>query len=157
VNPIPGGWQLDWNQTPPWNQAPVLTTSSLGSNYRTPEGHQIPLPISKLVTPLLTTTTTTLQALVRSRSTLGVTVCLLLQFPCLSIKDQLHKILEIAGMEDELEHWRHVHQTLGKSNNMFDGRVAQEIKGLNSRPFFENPSPVGCTELHIGLVLGFDW
>jgi hypothetical protein len=54
VNPIPRGWQLDWNRTPPRNQAPVLTTSSLGSNYRTPEGHQIPLPISEPVTPLLT-------------------------------------------------------------------------------------------------------
>jgi hypothetical protein len=81
----------------------------------------------------------------------------LLQFPRLSIEDQLRKILEIPGMEDELEHWRHVHQTLGKSNDMFDGRVAQEIKGSDGRPFFENPSPVGCTELRIGLVLGFDW
>jgi hypothetical protein len=74
VNPIPGGWLLNWNRTPPRNQAPVLTTSSLGSNYRTPEGQQIPLPISKPVTPLLTTTTTTPQAPVRSRSTPGVTV-----------------------------------------------------------------------------------
>jgi hypothetical protein len=74
VNPIPGGWLLDWNRTPPRNQAPVLTTSSSGSNYRTPEGQQIPLPISKPVTPLLTTTTTTPQAPVRSRSTPGVTV-----------------------------------------------------------------------------------
>jgi hypothetical protein len=48
-------------------------TSSLGSKYRTPEGQQIPLPISKPVTPPLTTTTTTLQAPVCSRSTPGVT------------------------------------------------------------------------------------
>jgi hypothetical protein len=41
VNPIPRGWLLDWNQ------APVLTTSSLGYNYRAPEGHQIPLPTVK--------------------------------------------------------------------------------------------------------------
>jgi hypothetical protein len=74
VNSVPGGWQLNWNQTPPWNQAPVLTTSSLGSNYRTPEGHQIPLPICKAVTPLLNTTTTTPQGPVCSRSTPGVTV-----------------------------------------------------------------------------------
>jgi hypothetical protein len=73
VNPIPGGWQLDGNQTPPWNQAPVLTTSSSGSNYRTPEGHHTSLPISEPVTPLLTNTTTTLQAPVCSRSTLGIT------------------------------------------------------------------------------------
>jgi hypothetical protein len=73
VNPIPRGWLLNWNQTPPWNQAPVLTTSSSGSNYRTPEGHQIALPISKPVTPPLTTTTTTPQALVHSCSTPGVT------------------------------------------------------------------------------------
>jgi hypothetical protein len=73
VNPIPRGWLLDWNQTPPQNQAPMLTTSSLGSNYRTPEGHQIPLPISEPVMPLLSTTTTTLQAPVCSRSTPGVT------------------------------------------------------------------------------------
>jgi hypothetical protein len=73
VNPVPGGWLLDWNRTSPWNQAPVLTTASSGSNYRTPEDHQIPLPISEPVTPLLITTTTTLQAPVRSRSTPGVT------------------------------------------------------------------------------------
>jgi hypothetical protein len=51
----------------------LLTTSSSGSNYRTPEGQQIPLPISEPVTPPLTTTTTTPQAPVRSRSTPGVT------------------------------------------------------------------------------------
>jgi hypothetical protein len=73
VNPIPGGWLLDWNRTPPRNQAPVLTTSSSGSNYRTPEGHLIPLPISEPVTPPLITTTTTPQAPVRSCSTPGVT------------------------------------------------------------------------------------
>jgi hypothetical protein len=73
VNPIPGGWLLDWNRTSPWNQAPVLTTSSSGSNYRTPEDHHISLPISEPVTPPLTTTTTTPQAPVRSCSTLGVT------------------------------------------------------------------------------------
>jgi hypothetical protein len=32
----------------------VLTTFSLGSNYRTSEDHQIPLPVSEPVTPLLT-------------------------------------------------------------------------------------------------------
>jgi hypothetical protein len=73
VNPIPGGWLLDWNLTPPRNQATVLTTSSSGSNYRTPEGQQIPLAISEPVTPPLTTTTTTPQAPVRGRSTPGVT------------------------------------------------------------------------------------
>jgi hypothetical protein len=54
----------------------VLTTSSSGSNYRTPEGQQIPLPISEPVTPPLTTTTTTPQAPVCSRSTPGVTLFL---------------------------------------------------------------------------------
>jgi hypothetical protein len=99
VNPIPGGWLLDWNLTPPQNQAPVLTTSSSGSNYRTPEGQQIPLPISEPVTPPLTTTTTTPQAPVRSRSTPGVTPT-----PGLEMHQCLTSGLQSWGYAGEWQH-----------------------------------------------------
>jgi hypothetical protein len=74
ISGIPAtGWLLDWNQTPLQNLAPVLTTTSSGSNYRTPEDHHISLPVSKPVTPPLNTTTTTPQSLAHSCSTLGIT------------------------------------------------------------------------------------
>jgi hypothetical protein len=81
----------------------------------------------------------------------------LLQYPVMSIESQLRALLDIPGMEDELEQWREVQRTPGKYNDMFDGRIAQGIKGPDARPFFENPVPPRSTELRIGLVLGFDW
>jgi hypothetical protein len=81
----------------------------------------------------------------------------LLQCPFMSIEQQLRTLLEVPGMEDELEQWRHVPRTPGKYHDMFDGRVPQEIKGPDEQPFFENPLPPDSTELRIGLVLGFDW
>jgi hypothetical protein len=80
-----------------------------------------------------------------------------LQYPHMNIEDQLRSILDIPGMEDEMERWRYTSRTRGKYKDMFDGRIPREIKGHDGRPFFENPAPGDVTELRIGLVLGFDW
>jgi hypothetical protein len=75
----------------------------------------------------------------------------------MTIEAQLRGILEVPGMEDELEQWRYTTRTSGKYIDMFDGRVPRNIKAHDGHPFFENPLPAGSTELRIGLVLGFDW
>jgi hypothetical protein len=79
-----------------------------------------------------------------------------LQYPHMGIEDQLRTILEVPGMEDEMEQWRFKSRMRGKYNDMFDGRVPRDIKGPDGRPFFENPA-VDANELRVGLVLGFDW
>jgi hypothetical protein len=82
----------------------------------------------------------------------------LVQYPSMSIKSQIQAILETPGMEDELEQWRYATQTSGEYHDMFDGRIARNIKACDERPFFENPLPAAIsTELQIGLVLGFNW
>jgi hypothetical protein len=81
----------------------------------------------------------------------------LLQYPIMSIEGQLRALLDIPGMEDGLEQWRGVQRTPGKYVDMLDGRIAQGIKGPDTRPFFESPAPAGSAQLRIGLVLGFDW
>jgi hypothetical protein len=81
----------------------------------------------------------------------------LLQCPSMSIESQLRAILDVPGMEDEMDHWRSVPRSPGVYNDIFDGRVTRELKGPDGRPFFENPAPAGSTELRIGVVLGFDW
>jgi hypothetical protein len=76
----------------------------------------------------------------------------------MSIESQIQAILETPGMEDELEQWRYAARTSGEYHNMFDGRIARNIKACDGRPFFENPLPAAISkELRIGLVLGFDW
>jgi hypothetical protein len=93
----------------------------------------------------------------RRRRTTEDIVRPVLQCASMSVEAQLRAILEIPGMEDEMEQWRDVPRTPGVYNDMFDGRVPQQLKGPDGRPFFENPKPANSTELRIGGVLGFDW
>jgi hypothetical protein len=93
----------------------------------------------------------------RRQHDLEAVVTPLLQYPIMSIESQLRTLLDIPGMEFELEQWRRVQRTPGKDTDVFDGRIAQGIKGPDTRHFFENLAPAGSTELRIGLVLGFDW
>lgn len=81
----------------------------------------------------------------------------LLQFPYKSIEEQLKSLLQIPGFENELEKWRAVERHPGVYVDNFDGKICQELKGNDGRPFFENPLPPGNDELRIGLTLGIDW
>jgi hypothetical protein len=80
-----------------------------------------------------------------------------IQCPSMSIESQLRAILAIPGMEDEMESWRHVSRKSGEYHDMFDGRVAKDVKGPDGQPFFQNPACEGSSELRVGAVLGFDW
>ncbi|KAJ7599532.1 hypothetical protein C8J56DRAFT_1040411 [Mycena floridula] len=65
-----------------------------------------------------------------------------LQFPMKSIESQLHEILAIPGMEDELEKWRKIGRNVGNYQDNFDGAICQELEGedqgvlVSSQPNF---------------------
>jgi hypothetical protein len=75
----------------------------------------------------------------------------------MSIEAQLRAILAVPGMVQAMDAWCSVDRMTGQYKDMFDGRVAQHVKGVDGKVFFENPAPAGSKELRIGLVLGFDW
>ncbi|KAL0945173.1 hypothetical protein HGRIS_004324 [Hohenbuehelia grisea] len=77
------------------------------------------------------------------------------QFPMKSIESQLRDILEVPGMEDELELWRQKPRTPGKLTDNFDGEVCKTLPAPDGSRFFENPPR--HQELRIGLTLGADW
>ena len=83
-----------------------------------------------------------------------------LRYPYLSITEQLTSIVAIPGMEDLMDQWRTVSRTPGVYQDIFDGRVAQQLPAHNNTKFFSNlpteaRGPQG--ELRLGLTLGADW
>ena len=83
-----------------------------------------------------------------------------LQFPYLSISQQLPMLLSVPGMESMLDSWRKRPRTAGSYSDMFDGQVARDILGIDGSPFFRNLAvdengPNG--ELRIGVAMGVDW
>lgn len=60
-------------------------------------------------------------------------------------------------MKDILKGWRGKPRQSGEYVDNFDGAICQELKGQDGRLFFENPLPMGNTELWIGLTLGVNW
>ncbi|THU96176.1 hypothetical protein K435DRAFT_819510 [Dendrothele bispora CBS 962.96] len=64
-----------------------------------------------------------------------------LQFPMKSIESQLREILLVPGMEDLLEQWRDVSRVDGEYQDIFDGAICKELKGVDGRLFFANPLP----------------
>ena len=81
-----------------------------------------------------------------------------LQFPMKSLEEQVAAMLAIPGVEDQMDHWRMKARVAGEYNDIFDGRVCQELEGADGLPFFRHDLdhlPNG--ELRIGLTLGVDW
>ncbi|KAL1698044.1 hypothetical protein EV121DRAFT_297627 [Schizophyllum commune] len=81
-----------------------------------------------------------------------------LQMPLKSIEAQLRDVLQVPGIEDELEKWRSISRQPGVLQDNFDGAICQSLLGPDDRLFFENPLPPQAEgELRIGLTLGVDW
>lgn len=84
-----------------------------------------------------------------------------LQFPYKDITSQLADMLAVPGVEAEMDKWRHVQRKDGEYEDVFDGRICQELRGPDGKLFFANTSaerdqgPNG--ELRVGVILGADW
>jgi hypothetical protein len=84
----------------------------------------------------------------------------LIRYPYLSISEQLASILALPGVEDIMDDWRTVERKPGLYQDVFDGRIAKEMKGPDEKHFFSNKKgeekgPNG--ELRLGLTWGVDW
>ena len=75
------------------------------------------------------------------------------------ISSRRFSLLSLHGIEDLLDGWHTRDQLPGIMNDIFDGRVARNVRGPDGLPFFHHDE-AGKTglggELRIGLTLGAD-
>ncbi|KAJ7126601.1 hypothetical protein C8R43DRAFT_897637 [Mycena crocata] len=84
----------------------------------------------------------------------------IVRYPYLSISEQLASIVALPGVEDVLDSWRNLPRQPGIYQDIFDGRIAKEMRGPDGKLFFSNKmgeekGPDG--ELRLGLNWGVDW
>lgn len=85
----------------------------------------------------------------------------IVRYPYLSISEQLPSIIGVPGFEKAAELWRNRDNISGRLESLFDGQVAQQLRGHDGKPFFSNlegerdwgPN----NELRLGLMMGVDW
>ena len=77
--------------------------------------------------------------------------------PMRPISEQLESFINQLGIEEALDGWRKRKPSPGKLYSMADGKIWQEIKGHDGRPFFENGDDrPDANELRIALTMNFD-
>ncbi|KII93303.1 hypothetical protein PLICRDRAFT_100818 [Plicaturopsis crispa FD-325 SS-3] len=81
-----------------------------------------------------------------------------IQFPMKSLGEQMATMLAVPGIEDEVDSYRQQRRVDGKYNNIFDGRVCKELRGVDGKSFFfGDESDMEEGELRIGVLMGVDW
>jgi len=52
------------------------------------------------------------------------------------LEEQVAAMLAVPSVEDQMDHWHKKTRATGEYNNIFDGKVCQELAGADSFPFF---------------------